>query len=243
MSTQEPETTVPVNPFTRFRDIIPGERLASLSFTIVGAGGLGAPCALALAKMGVKQMDIWDPDVINEENMGPQMYGRRQLGQFKVDALKNFLRGQAEWCKVTVHKDLYTEESSNTSDVVIVALDSLRARKGVWSTIDPDVCQLYIDPRMGAEVLNVISVVPKEDSDWYPETLEGDPVVAKCTEKSTFHCGLIGGAMAAREVKAWLVGERTLVDYSVCLRLLSILGDDQTTRKKRYAAGLAEAAE
>jgi hypothetical protein len=49
--------------------------------------------------------------------------------------------------------------------------------------------------------------------------------------------------MAAREVKAWLVGERTLVDYSVCLRFLSILGDDQTTRKKRYAAGLAEAAE
>lgn len=241
MSEQE-ETKTP-NPFHRFSDIIPGAELASLSFTIVGAGGLGAPCALALAKMGVHQMDIWDPDVINEENMGPQMYGRRQLGQFKVDALKNYLRGQADWCNVTVHKDLYTEQSTNNSDVVIVALDSLDARKGVWKTIDPEVCKLFVDPRMGAEVLNILSVVPKEDSDWYPETLEGEAVVANCTEKSTFHCGLIGGAMAAREVKAWLVGERTLVDYSVCLRFLSILGDDQATRKARHAASVAEAAE
>lgn len=232
-----------VSPFSRFRDIIPGEELAALEVTIIGAGGIGAPLALSLAKMGVHNMHIWDADVVNEENMGPQMYGPRHLGNLKVDALKNQLRGQAPWCKVTVHKEFYTEASSNNSDVVITALDSLAARKGVWKTIDPDVCKLFVDPRMGAEVLTVLSVVPKEDGEWYAPTLEGDALEVKCTAKATFHCGFMAGALAAREVKAWLVGERTLVEYTVDLRFMALLGDDQETRLKRHAAEVAEAAE
>ena len=169
--------------------------------TIIGAGGIGAPLALSLAKMGVKKMHIWDADVVNEENMGPQMYGPRHLGSLKVDALKNLLRGQAPWCNVTVHKEFYTEASSNNSEVVITALDSLAARKGVWKTIDHDVCKLFVDPRMGAEVLTILSVVPKEDGGWYAPTLEGEALEVKCTAKATFHCGFMAGALAAREVQ------------------------------------------
>jgi len=239
-TTGEEET---VSPFSRFRDIIPGEQLADVEVTIIGAGGIGAPVAYSLAKMGVHKMHIWDPDVINEENMGPQMYGPRHIGTFKVDALKNFLRGQAPWCNVTVHKELYTEASSTNSPVVIAALDSLDARKGVWKTIDHDVCKLFVDPRMGAEVLTILSVIPNEDAKWYEPTLEGEALEAKCTAKSTFHCGQIAGNMAAREVKAWLVGERSLVEYTIDLRHLAILGDDQEMRHARHAAEVAAAAE
>lgn len=239
--TDPKETKEEISPFSRFRDIIPGEQLASLEVTIVGAGGIGAPAAYNLAKMGVHNMHIWDPDVVGEENIGPQMYGPRHVGQMKVDALKNFLRGQAPWCKVTVHKELYTPDSKTNSPIVIVALDSLKARQGVWSTIDKDVCKLFIDPRMGAEVLTIHSVIPSEDGEWYEETLEGEALQAKCTAKSTFHCGSIAGALSAREVKAWLVGERTLVEYTVDLRWMGLLGDDQEVRRQRFADAKAAA--
>jgi len=54
----EQENKEPASPFARFRDIIPQERMAMLRVGIVGAGGIGAPCALALAKMGVHHMEI-----------------------------------------------------------------------------------------------------------------------------------------------------------------------------------------
>jgi hypothetical protein len=240
---QEEQDNQPISPFSRFRDIIPGDELSKIKVCLVGAGGIGAPAALSLAKMGVHHLEIYDPDVVGEENLGPQMYPRRTVDQFKVDALKMFLRGQADWCNVTVHKDLYTESTRTDADVIITALDSLSARKGVWKSVNMDTCKLLVDPRMGAEVLTVHSVVPKEDADWYSLTLEGEAIEAKCTAKSTFHCGMVAGAYAAREVKAWLVGERTKVEYTVDLRYLSLLGEDQDERKARHAHEAVAAAQ
>lgn len=231
----EEENQEPSGPFVRFSDIIPGERMAELRVALVGAGGIGAPCALALAKMGVKHLEIWDPDVVGQENIGPQMYSQKHIGQFKVNTLKNFLRNQADWCRVTAHAELYRSNTEHDCHVVIPAVDSLRARKEIWASINRDMCQLVVDSRMGAEVLNMFSVVPNEDGAWYETTLEGEPVEAKCTAKSTFHCGLIAGALCAREVKAWVVGERTKVEYMVDLRYMGLLGMDQEQRQTVFA--------
>jgi len=232
----EEETIEPASPFLRFQDIIPQERMAMLRVGLVGAGGIGAPCALALAKMGVHHLEIWDPDVVSQENMGPQMYSPKSIGRFKVNTLKNFLRNQAEWCRVTAHAELYTAQTQHECHVVVVGVDSLMARKEIWKSIDHNKCDLLVDARMGAEVLNVFSVIPREDGDWYATTLEGEAVEAKCTAKSTFHCGLIAGAMAAREVKAWIVEERTKVEYMVDLRYLGLLGMTQEQRQGVYEA-------
>lgn len=228
------ETQAAPSPFVRFRDIIPQERMAMLRVGIVGAGGIGAPCALALAKMGVHNLHIWDPDVVGEENIGPQMYSHKNVGKFKVNTLKSMLRRQAQWCKVDAHPEMYLANTEHDCHVIISAVDSLRARKEIWKSIDGDRCQLLVDPRMGAEVLTVLSVVPNEDGAWYETTLEGEPVHAKCTAKSTFHCGLVAGAMAAREVKAWLVEERTMVEYTIDLRFMGLLGMDQPTRHQAH---------
>lgn len=221
---KDQEEEVKAHPFVRFRDIIPAERMANLRIAMIGAGGIGAPTALALAKMGVSHLEVWDPDKVSEENLGPQMYPQRAVGKFKVNTLKSFLRGQAPWCKVTVHTELFTENTSYEADVVIAAVDSLHARKTIWANTDREVCGLYIDPRMGAEVLTIHSVIPKEDGDWYVPTMEGEPITAKCTAKATFHCGLVAGAMTAQAVKAWVVGERRLAEYTLDLRFITMLG-------------------
>jgi hypothetical protein len=238
--TDTKDTEEVAHPFLRFRDIIPAERMANLRVALVGAGGIGAPAALSLAKMGVSHLEIWDPDTIGGENIGPQMYPRRAIGKFKVNTLKSFLRGQADWCKVTAHPELYTENTICNADVIIAAVDSFQARKTIWSTVDRSTLGLYVDPRMGAEVLTIHSVHPAEDAEWYEPTMEGRPVEAKCTAKATFHCGLIAGGLVAQAVKAWIVEERRLAEYTIDLRFLSMLGMT-VDQAHEHAAAKAEA--
>jgi molybdopterin/thiamine biosynthesis adenylyltransferase len=221
-----------VSPFLRFSSIIPGEMMGMLKVTIIGAGGIGAPAALCLAKTGVGNLQIYDYDEVGPENTGPQMYGPTAVGQPKVLALRRFLRQQAPWTQVEPFRTRYEGEQLET-DVVIAAVDSLEARRVIWEGVQksPSV-KLLVDPRMGAEILTVHSVIPTEDGVWYEETLEGPVMPATCTAKATFYTGLVAGAMCAQALKAFAVGERTMVEYNVDLRFLGMMGMTQEQKYK-----------
>ena len=75
--------------------LIPEERavLESARVGIAGAGGLGSNCAMHLVRAGVQHLTVVDFDVVNESNLNRQFFFRDQLGQKKVEALKeNLLR-------------------------------------------------------------------------------------------------------------------------------------------------------
>jgi sulfur carrier protein ThiS adenylyltransferase len=67
--------------------------LESARVGIAGAGGLGSNCAMHLVRAGVKHLTIADFDVVNESNLNRQFFFRDQIGQKKVEAVKeNLLR-------------------------------------------------------------------------------------------------------------------------------------------------------
>ena len=75
--------------------LTPEERAAleSARVGIAGAGGLGSNCAMHLVRSGVKHITIADFDVVNESNLNRQFFFRDQIGQKKVEAIKeNLLR-------------------------------------------------------------------------------------------------------------------------------------------------------
>ena len=75
--------------------LTPEERTAleSAHVGIAGAGGLGSNCAMHLVRAGVKHITIADFDVVNESNLNRQFFFRDQIGQKKVEAIKeNLLR-------------------------------------------------------------------------------------------------------------------------------------------------------
>ena len=75
--------------------LTPEERavLGSARVGIAGAGGLGSNCAMHLVRAGVQHLTVVDFDVVNESNLNRQFFFRDQLGQKKVEALKeNLLR-------------------------------------------------------------------------------------------------------------------------------------------------------
>ena len=67
--------------------------LESARVGIAGAGGLGSNCAMHLVRAGVQHITVVDFDVVNESNLNRQFFFRDQLGQKKVEAIKeNLLR-------------------------------------------------------------------------------------------------------------------------------------------------------
>ena len=227
------------NPQLRHSDLLPADRLGSLKVCLIGAGGIGAPTALALAKIGVGMLEIYDDDDVDDVNLGPQMYGTDVLNKGKVHSLRNMLRKQAPWTTVEINKTRFTSVTDVDHDVVISAVDSLAVRKEIWQAVQQSEvnlgnrCKLLLDPRMGAEVFSLKVVEPKLDGSWYEHSLEGKPVEAPCTARSTFYCGLVAGGLVAAALASWVRDEIHFVDYSLDMRNMVMI---QQTRDQARAS-------
>ena len=68
------------------------DRLRNKSVGIAGCGGLGSNCAVALARCGIGRLVIVDFDAVSADNLNRQYYFLDQVGQKKVQALKDNIR-------------------------------------------------------------------------------------------------------------------------------------------------------
>jgi len=66
-------------------------RIRRVRVGIAGAGGLGSNCAWMLARSGFTDFVLVDHDVVEKSNLNRQFYFARQVGQPKVEALRQNL--------------------------------------------------------------------------------------------------------------------------------------------------------
>src|SRR5688572_9763698 len=114
--------------YWRQLDLVTPEQLRT-PVTIVGAGGIGSPVALALAKMGCREIRLYDPDTIEPHNLPNQLYRLRDVGRPKVEALAEILR---EYTEVTVSAHLERVDGQRLDGIVISAVDSMASREAIW---------------------------------------------------------------------------------------------------------------
>lgn len=239
MSNQDQDNEVAPNPFLRFSGITDIERISQTKVAVIGAGGIGCPAALALAKNGVHDLCIMDFDRVATENLGTQLHGPKTIGVQKVISLRGMLRSQAPWCNLHLETSRFTSSYSGYEpEILIPAVDSLEARKEAfdYAQLNPHV-KLIVDARMGAEVLTIYTVNPELDGGWYEPTLEGEALDAPCTAKSTFHCGLVAGGLVASVVKSYICNESSdgtaTVEFTLDMRYLLGMG---VTRNEKLEA-------
>ncbi len=109
------------------------QRLLASKVLLLGAGGLGSPCALYLAAAGVGTLGLVDDDVVDESNLQRQvLHTTGRVGMRKVDSAEVALREL--WPGVTLHKHAVRLTADNALalmadyDVVVDGSDNFATR-------------------------------------------------------------------------------------------------------------------
>ncbi len=196
---------------TRHADLF---RAEDLSLTLIGAGGIGAAAALALAKMGVGHLTVWDDDTVSEFNLATQLHRISDLGRQKVQALCQLVFEFSDDTDfVAIPDRLVPEDHWGLEDyIVISAVDSIAARKGIWQAVRQGRVRWYLDSRMAAEEFHLFTVDMKSDTGWYEQMLAGEDdtnvVELPCTSKATIFTALVAAGQIGSAVKKIAVGQR-----------------------------------
>lgn len=192
--------------FQRQMDILSPQELLGTSVTLIGAGGIGSPTAMFLAKMGVPELIIYDHDSVEAHNLPNQlMYRPGDIGRTKVSALKQAVLEYAPDTTVTVVPQKF-DGTTRLSGIVVSGVDSMAARQVVWKSVKGNrQVRFYIEGRTGAEFLRLYAFDPNDRSKypWYEELLYPDAGAfqAACTARSIIYTSAIMGGLIARAVK------------------------------------------
>ncbi len=81
------------------------KKLLKSKVLIIGLGGLGCPLLLYLANSGIGELGIVDNDKIELSNLNRQiLFNTKDLGRFKVDIGKEFIKKIDKKIKITIYK-------------------------------------------------------------------------------------------------------------------------------------------
>ena len=195
--------------YMRQQDLLPMDRIGSLSVTLIGAGAIGSAVALVLGKLGLGKLVVFDGDVVDEVNLAGQLYFNRHTGTCKVDALSEVIGMFTETEVIAVAEAF---DGQPIEGVVITAVDSMRARRLIWRHLRgrSDIPLLF-DARMGGLVGEVHVVRPGSpvEEREYQRTLHSDNEALResCTARSiSFNTAGIA-AQVGSLVRSHLLGE------------------------------------
>ena len=98
---------------------------------IIGCGAVGSTIAENLARLGIKELILWDFDDVEEHNIANQMFFVNQINKSKMDAVE-------EICKMVnpeisiKKKGIYTDEI--LSGYLFICPDSIKVRRAILET-------------------------------------------------------------------------------------------------------------
>ena len=205
--------------FSRQRDIVPPDRLATCKATVIGVGAIGRQVALQLAAMGIAWLQLVDFDAVEESNLASQGYLEDDLGRAKVDATANQCQQINSGLEVHAVPDRF-RRSRETGDIIFCCVDSVDVRRLVWEVVR-DRASLFADGRMSAEVIRVLVVSDTASQEHYPTTLftAEEAYAGSCTAKTTIFTANIAAGLMIEQFTRWL--RRLPVDADIQLNLLT----------------------
>jgi adenylyltransferase/sulfurtransferase len=192
------------------------DRLAALRILLVGTGGVGAPCALALAEAGVGNLVLADEDRVELSNLHRQLlFEETDVGQPKLDAAKRSLERRRPGISVELFRGRALPGTAyalaQKVDVVVDATDNFASR-----FLLADACRLAEKPVVHAAAVRwigtVVSTGPR-GAPCYRCLFEDLPDSAPdCATAGIVGpvCGVVGGIAAEMAIAAAL-GETRLL--------------------------------
>lgn len=151
--------------FVRQRDWFDPQKNKDVTVTMIGAGGIGSPTALALTKLGIANLTLIDFDEVEAHNIPNQMYAVKHAGITKVDALGALCEAFGA-TNITTHDGRGEDFPEEFKGVVITGLDNMDARKNMWELTKQNASdvELYIDARLGGQDIVIYAFDPKDET-------------------------------------------------------------------------------
>lgn len=124
------------------------ERLKGKTVGIAGCGGLGSNVAVALARVGIGKLILVDFDRVEASNLNRQYYFRDQIGQPKVEALKQNIHAIDPEITIRTHMlrldPEHLVELFSGCEVIIEAFDTDRDKQMIIETVLTDMPDRYL---------------------------------------------------------------------------------------------------
>ena len=184
------------------------DQFEEFGVTIIGCGSLGSFMAITLAKMGVTEFELWDPDTIEEHNLTTQFFDKSALKKSKASVVRDLIIAQSPYIeadlRITTHKQRFDADSQVTTPIVITCPDNITTREVVYDVAkNSEHVKLMIDLRMGGIVFKIFTIDLTSNTTWYEETLhsEEDADRGPCTEKGIIFNVLGCCSFAASQLK------------------------------------------
>lgn len=155
---------------------------------VIGCGATGSRIAVELAKLGIKNIHLWDDDIIEAHNIANQAYSMDDIDLNKVDTLQDIMDVHSS-ITPTTHFEKVTNQ--RLTGIVFLLVDTMAARKEIWENcikFKPHV-KLMIETRMGADSLRVYAINPLnfEHVNFWEGTLcdDEEAVASACGARTT----------------------------------------------------------
>ncbi len=205
--------------YSRQAEIVPAERIAECRATVIGVGAIGRQVALQLAAIGVPYLQIVDFDRVEEGNLASQGYLEEDLGELKVEATARLCRKINSKVKIETVPQRF-RRSLDTGNIVFCGVDKIDARRLIWSAVGSEV-RFWVDGRMTAEVLRVLTACDSESRKHYPQTLftAEQAHAGPCTAKTTIYCANIAAGLMVSQFTKYL--RHLPIDADIQLNLLA----------------------
>ena len=192
--------------FARQVDLVPHEKLVSLTATVIGVGAVGRQVALQLAAIGARKIQLVDFDHVEHTNVTTQGYASADVGRLKVECTRDAIRRIDPSIYVETIADRYRPTRS-VGDAAFCCVDSITARAAIWRSAGPR-CRFWADARMLAEVIRVLAVADEVGRGHYPTTLfrQAEAQTGRCTAQSTIYTANIAAGLMLHQFTRWLRG-------------------------------------
>lgn len=113
---------------TKHREFFDPDKLED-EVHIIGCGAVGSTIAELMARLGIKEIHLYDFDVVSEHNITNQMFLSGQIGKPKTLALKDLLTEINPEMKVILHAGW--KKGTTLSGYVFMCVDKIDTRKAI----------------------------------------------------------------------------------------------------------------
>ena len=169
--------------------------------------------------MGVPCLQLVDFDIVETSNLASQGYSEEDLGKLKVEATAAQCR-RINSCIEIVSVAERFRRSMEIGNTVFDCVDKIDVRRLIWEAIGNAV-PFYVDGRMSAETLRVVTAYDSASRRHYPTTLfrTEEAFVGTCTAKTTIYCANIAAGLMVAQFTKYL--RQLPVEADIQLNLLA----------------------